>query len=92
LEFARGDDGVFVEKFVEIAEAKEEEGMGVAGFDRVVLLHEWGGGFGHGKLYVISFKFSVMRARVFLGIERIAGKEGKESEEVKEVKEGEEGR
>jgi hypothetical protein len=88
LKFAGGDDGVFVEEFVEIAEAEEEEGVRVAGFDRVVLLHEWGGGFGHGE----SSKFSVISnalGRVFLGIERIAGKEGKESEEVKEVKEGE---
>ena len=47
LEFAGGDDGVFVEEFVEIPEAEEEQSVGVAGFDRVVLLHEWGGGFGH---------------------------------------------
>ncbi len=48
LEFARGDDGVFVEEFVEVAEAEEEEGVGIAGFYRVVLLHERCGGFGHG--------------------------------------------
>src|SRR5208283_3010635 len=59
LKFAGGDDGVFVEEFVEIAETEEKEGVGVAGFDRVVLLHEWGGGFGHGessKLSVVSFQ------------------------------------
>src|SRR5208337_3154798 len=51
LEFAGGDDGVFVEEFVEIAEAEEQESVGVAGFNRVVLLHERGGGFGHRKSF-----------------------------------------
>ena len=49
LEFAGGDDGVFVEEFVEIAEAEEEEGVRVAGLYGVVLLHQGGGGVGHGK-------------------------------------------
>jgi hypothetical protein len=39
LEFARGDHRVFVEEFVEIAEAEQEQGLRIAGFDRVVLLH-----------------------------------------------------
>ena len=52
LEFTGGDDGVFVEEFVEVAEAEKEEGVGVAGFYRVVLLHEGCGGFGHGRLEV----------------------------------------
>ena len=49
LEFASGDDGVFVEEFVEIAEAEEEKSVGVTRFDCVVLLHEGCGGFGHLK-------------------------------------------
>jgi len=32
LEFARGDYGVFVEEFVEVAETEEKEGVGVAVF------------------------------------------------------------
>ena len=51
LEFAGGDDGVFVEEFVEITEAEEKEGVRVAGFHAVVLLHERGGGFGHGESF-----------------------------------------
>ena len=47
LEFAGGDDGVFVEEFVEIAEAEEEEGVRIAGLYGVVLLHQGGGGVGH---------------------------------------------
>ena len=39
LELARGDHGVFIEKFVEIAETEEEEGVGIARLDGVVLLH-----------------------------------------------------
>ena len=50
LEFAGGDDGVFVEEFVKVAEAEEEEGVGIAGFYRGVLLHERCGGFGHGEV------------------------------------------
>ena len=62
LEFAGGDDGVFVEEFVEVAETEEEEGVGVARFDRVVLLHEGCGGFGHGE--VISKELSVIGNRL----------------------------
>ena len=39
LQLARGEHGVFVEKFVEIAETEEEQGVRIARFDRVVLLH-----------------------------------------------------
>ncbi len=39
LQFAGGEHGVFVEELVEIAEAEEEEGVRVARFYRVVLLH-----------------------------------------------------
>ncbi len=39
LQFARGQHGVFVEKFVEIAEAEEQQRVRVARFDCVVLLH-----------------------------------------------------
>ena len=52
LQFARGEHGVFVEEFVEIAEAEEQEGVGVAGFDRLVLLHQRCGGVGHASLIV----------------------------------------
>ncbi len=47
LQFARGDDGVFVEEFVEIAQAEEQQGVRVALLDRMILLHQRGGGFGH---------------------------------------------
>ena len=47
LEFARSEDGVFVEEFVEIAEAEEQESVGIAGFDRLILLHQGCGGIGH---------------------------------------------
>ena len=49
LQFVGGDEGVLVEELVEVAEAEQEQGVGVVGFDRVILPHEWGGGFGHGK-------------------------------------------
>jgi len=62
LELAGGDDGVFVEEFVEVAKAEEKEGVGVAGFDRVVLLHEGCGGFGHGE--VISKELSAIGNRL----------------------------
>src|SRR3984957_8407120 len=47
LEFARCEDCVFVEQFVEIAEAEEKESVGIAGFDRLILLHQRCGGIGH---------------------------------------------
>src|SRR5260370_14802922 len=40
LQFARGQQRVFVEEFVEIAEAEEQQRVRVARFDRVVLLHQ----------------------------------------------------
>ena len=58
LELARGEDGVFVEEFVEIAEAEEEQRVRVTRFDRVVLLHERCGGVGHER--VVSLQLSVV--------------------------------
>ncbi len=40
LKLARRDDGVFVEKFVEIAQAEEQQGVRVARLDGVILLHQ----------------------------------------------------
>ena len=40
-------DGVFVKKFVEIAEAEEKKGVRVAGFNGLVLLHQGCGGVRH---------------------------------------------
>jgi hypothetical protein len=54
LELARGNHGVFVEEFVEIAEAEEEKGVGIARLDGVVLLHEGCGGVGHGGDLVVT--------------------------------------
>jgi len=48
-EFASGDDGVFVEEFVEVTETEEQQGMRVASLHGVVLLHQGCGGFGHEK-------------------------------------------
>ena len=49
FEFARGEDGVFEEELVEIAEAEEQEGVGDLLFDGVVLPHQRRGGVGgHG--------------------------------------------
>src|ERR1017187_3238703 len=46
LQLARGEDGVFKEELVEIAEAEEEEGVGHLLFDGVVLPHQRGGSVG----------------------------------------------
>src|SRR5467141_3790938 len=40
LQLARGDDRVFIEKFVEIAEAEEQQGVRVARLDGVILHHQ----------------------------------------------------
>ena len=47
LQFAGGDDGVFVKHFVEIAQAKQHQRVGVALLDRLILAHQWRGGFDH---------------------------------------------
>ena len=47
LQFAGREDGVFVEEFVEIAQAEQEQCVGVARFDCLVLLHQRCGGIGH---------------------------------------------
>jgi hypothetical protein len=49
LQFAGGEDGVFVEEFVKVAQAEEQEGVGITGFDRLVLLHQWCSGIRHGS-------------------------------------------
>src|ERR1035441_7104562 len=46
LQLARGEDGVFEEELVKIAEAEEEEGVGHLLFDGVVLPHQRGGSVG----------------------------------------------
>ena len=46
FEFARGDDGVFEEEFVEIAEAEHQQGVGDLLLDGVVLPHQRRGGVG----------------------------------------------
>ena len=55
LQFARSDHRIFVKKFVEIAQAKEQQSVRIARFDRVILLHQGCAGFGHSE--VISFQF-----------------------------------
>ncbi len=40
LQFSRGYDRVFIKKFVEIAQAKEQQRMRVARLDGVILLHQ----------------------------------------------------
>jgi hypothetical protein len=40
LQLSRGDHGVFVEKFVEVAEAKEQQSVREARLDGVILLHQ----------------------------------------------------
>ena len=47
LKLAGGDDRVFVEKLVKIAEAEEKQGLGMLPLDGVVLLHQRRGWFGH---------------------------------------------
>ena len=47
LQFARGHNGVFVEELVEVAEAEQEQRVRVALLDRLVLPHQWRGGFDH---------------------------------------------
>ncbi len=47
LQFARGDHGVFEEQFVEIAETKEDERIGVFFFDRGILPHQGRGRLAH---------------------------------------------
>lgn len=42
LEFAGGDDGVVVEELVEVAEAEEDEGVGVCVLGGTVLPHHRG--------------------------------------------------
>jgi len=52
LQFARGGFGVVEEELVEVAEAEEEQGVGVLAFGRQVLTHERSlgvGVVGHGK-------------------------------------------
>ena len=64
LQFARGEHGVFVEQFVEIAEAEEEEGVRIAGFDRLVLLHQRCGGVGHSLPLIRGCVFTRVTERV----------------------------
>src|SRR5882762_318937 len=40
LQLARGDNGVFVEEFVEVAQAEEQQGVRIARLDGVILLHQ----------------------------------------------------
>jgi len=40
LQFPRGDHGIFIEEFVEIAETEEQQGVRVARLDGVILLHQ----------------------------------------------------
>ena len=47
LEFARGDDRVFVEEFVKITQAEEQQGVRIARLNGVILLHQRCGGFAH---------------------------------------------
>jgi len=47
LEFFGSEDGVFVEEFVEVAKAEEQESVGITGFDGLILLHQGRGGVGH---------------------------------------------
>src|ERR1035437_4423367 len=48
FEFAGGDDGIFEEELVKIAEAEHEQGVGDLLLDVVVLPHERRGGVTHG--------------------------------------------
>ena len=48
LEFLRGNHRIFKKQFVEIAQAKEQQGAGVALLDSAVLAHEGCGEFFHG--------------------------------------------
>ncbi len=66
LQFARGEHGVFVEKFVEIAEAKEQQRMRVARFYRMVLLHQRCSGIGHRASLVVSSWLFVPSLRLVL--------------------------
>src|SRR5260221_2674245 len=61
LQFARGEDGVFVEEFVEIAEAEEQQRVRVTRFDRVVLLHEGCSRIAHRGVRQLLFAYSQLR-------------------------------
>src|SRR5271157_943820 len=62
LQLARRDDGVFKEQLVKIAEAKEDERMGMFFFDRGVLPHQWRGRLAH-RRNCADYKPSSQRAR-----------------------------
>ena len=47
LQLARGADRVFVEEFVKIAKAEEQQRMRIARLDGVMLPHQWCRRFGH---------------------------------------------
>src|SRR5437879_12965105 len=47
LQFLGGDQGVFVEKLVEVAQAKQQERVRVALLDRLILPHQRRRGFYH---------------------------------------------
>ena len=47
LQFAGGHDGIFVEQFVEIAQAEKEQRVRIALFDCLILPHQRRGGFDH---------------------------------------------
>ena len=47
LQFLRGHQGVFVEEFVEIAQTKQEQRVGIALLDRLILPHQRRRGFHH---------------------------------------------
>ena len=63
VELAGGDNGIFAEGFVKVAETEEKDLVGVLGFDVEILLSGWGvflfchacdskvsGGFGQGRV------------------------------------------
>src|SRR6266404_1332713 len=60
LQFARGKHGVFVEEFVEVAEAEKQQRVRIARFNRVVLLHQRCGGVTH-NLCALSLRNSQLR-------------------------------
>src|SRR5467141_1596046 len=55
LKLARGDYRVFVEKFVEIAQAEEQQGVRVARLDGVILLHQRCCRLAHSSIVSLSY-------------------------------------
>src|SRR2546425_3353355 len=68
-QLARRELGVVLEHFVEVPHPEEQDGLGVAGFDVAILLHEWRLGspadhpLGHGSSTTKGWPPTLLRSR-----------------------------